>query len=267
MNRNLFITIALSAFLYGCGDSSYEPPSQKAFYDNIESLQDEWDKAESTNNKILIGEVEKKIKSFLKDTKHQASKWVGTVDEVRLAKNEYVKLYLEHRNQEYKLIIIDPAAKAIASRLKSGDIIIFNGDLGREMSVTIEGGLDNPEFSFPPLSFKVAKENDFVVQSNETIEQFYANKKKEILHSRTENKVLLACEAKIKSMLLKPSSADFSILNRSIREARENQWVYMNTVDAENAYGGELEVRASCNANTTVVSGNPIIESIKVNLY
>ncbi|MDC5753840.1 hypothetical protein OPW41_18220 [Vibrio europaeus] len=257
MKNKLIAASFLSVALFGCSDSA-EPLSQKALYEELETLESAWKKAKSAKNELLVEEKEQSIKSFL-SVNRTAENWVGKVEKVSQNSEGNISVKLAHRNQNYTLIIVDPSAKQTARNLTNNETLLFSGELGKERSFTIGGALDNPEFSFPPVSFKLKGSDAVIVQQQEWIEQYFTEINTARLKSQLREKVLSACQSAAKDMLVKPSSADFSILDLGIKEVSENTWLYVNTVEATNGFGAEIEFKVMCSAQTSIQDGHPKI--------
>lgn len=145
----VFCAIAVAA----CSGDPTPPAAQIAFADAIAAARESVEQAEKTRNDAMIAEAEKKARGALKNPDVVADGWFATVDEV-LQREDGIRVNSSYGSQEYHLDIVGPEMRAFALTLKQGDLIDFSGKLGREHSLTLSGGLSNPEFTLYPTHLR-----------------------------------------------------------------------------------------------------------------
>ncbi|EGU0147664.1 hypothetical protein JFQ72_001824 [Vibrio parahaemolyticus] len=265
MNTKMSFALGLIVILAGCGGDFSVPDSQQNFTDKVSQLESKLDKARSDKNQIVTKEVEEEIKDFLKNTDRDASMWFGNVRSVGEQK-EYKTISLRYKTQDYELIILDPKLSSALREIKRDDGLYFSGSLGKEKSLTLSGGITNPEFRLVPRSIKLSTDSPELIQDKDIVSDYNAKINQEIQNRKIRDLVVIECNRDTRKMLINPKTADFSMLDMNITQINSESWVYRNSVDVENAYGHEVSNQLTCIANIDSVDGNPVIKSTKVTL-
>lgn len=253
----------LTAILIAAGCDSSNNPKQSAvpdtqsiYSEQVQQQKELLDQAKKTNNELIEKKAEETAKSFLKNNQATADNWKATVDKIRDS-GDSTEIISQHKTHTYTMRIADPALKDWASTLKNGDQIIFSGNLGNERSVTIEGGLRNPEFTFFPASIRLASETTGRTQSDESIKNAIKADEDQAKQDTLIGAIDTLCENATRSKAFNKREADFSILHRSITQTDSSTWRYTNDVTLQNAFGAKITHRVYCTVKTrTGPNGN-----------
>lgn len=257
MNR--FLVLLVAFFIASCGEQqSLEPQAQKEFKQLVSSLSEKYEEVERSGNALAEDEFDKRFEKELKKTNRRATSWVGTFVSSS-GDNDQLIIDLENDNQTYHLVLVDPKVIGFTKSLKNGDALLFTGDLGSEVSLTVSGALDEPEFRFYPFKIKRPEDNDWMSQDKETVDRILAEEKASNADAYIEVEVAAQCEKVIRAQLKFPGSADFSWLGEAIKQ-QDGVWMYKNTVEAKNALGNEIPYRFYCLAKGKYVDGSAQVE-------
>lgn len=240
----------------GCdsGTKELSSDSQRIYSDQVDNQQQLLDQAKKTKNELAIKKAEEAATDFLKGKTTTADNWKATVEEVR-SMEITTDIIGQYKTQTYTMRLADPKLKAWAATLKSGDNLIFSGSLGKERSITIEGGLRNPEFTFFPVSIRTESETTDHLQSDESIANARLLEEEQERRGKLITMIDTLCEESTKAKAINKRSADFSFLNREVTQTDTNTWRYTNNVTLQNAYGAKITYRVSCTVNTRVGPG------------
>lgn len=251
------ITITITAvFLLTAHDSNL-PPSQVSFSARVADLRTAVERADDSGNALSVNKAEAAAITFLRETEHQADKWLASVDSVESHGDEtWIKA--EQGELKFCLRIADPKLKAWAESRVRGDEIEFDGNLGRERSLTLSGGLDEPEFTFWPRRIRLMKEAASQEQDAQILYKASLREKQRIYDSEAEMVTAAACQEAALARLTLPDQASFSWLQQSVTKTGADVWTYNSTVDAKNLMGATIVYQLICNAKVTEgVNGEP----------
>lgn len=147
------------------------PASQISFTENLNSYRSKIEEVNNGENQIQISKVEKEITAFL-DLDRTVDFWRVEVDSIYQSENHIQIRSTYNSNQYgfgygqiYNLSIESAAAQELVSNLKKGDHIFFSGLIGKEMSITFSGKIEQPEYYLSPTEIKIA-ENDIPIKSS-----------------------------------------------------------------------------------------------------
>lgn len=230
---------------------SAAPDPQSIYSAQVKRQQDLLNQAKKTNNDLTEKKAEETAKAFLKETVVTADNWKATVDKIRDGRNS-TYLVSQYKTHTYTMRIADPVIKDWVSTLKTGDEIIFSGELGKERSVTVEGGLRNPEFTFFPAKIRLASDSSDRTQSSESIAAALKADEEEEKRDRLLSAIDTLCEEAVRSKAFNKREADFSVLHRRITQTDSSTWRYSNDVTLKNAFGATITHRAFCTVKTRI---------------
>lgn len=140
------------------------PESQAQFTKQLNDFRSSIKDAHESSNSVQANKLQSQFNSFI-NTNRQADFWYAKVQSVSESEDGIrVKAMYDgdqhdsYRDyaQLYHLFIKDENAINKLSQLKKGDDIFFSGSLGKEMSVTDSGRLEQPEFYLYPQSIKLS---------------------------------------------------------------------------------------------------------------
>lgn len=246
----------------GCGSSL--PPSQEEFGKSIEGLRERYEQAQESGNQAKEKAAEAAVVSFLRGTPRRAERWMATVESID--GSDTLTVVANSDSQIFRLQIVDAAVKSYASGLSRGEKVFFSGPLGSERSLTIAGALDEPEFSFYPEELGRVGEAVGVKQSAQLIQARLAAERQEGLDTEARGAVAVACERAIEKRLMLPESADFSWLKMSLNKIDGKTWLYVNVVEAKNAFGNVIPHRFACKATVAFDGGEAIADVMGISL-
>ncbi|MBL4763545.1 MAG: hypothetical protein JKY93_12715, partial [Gammaproteobacteria bacterium] len=148
--RSLFLVVLL--VLGGCSDSTdfVTSAGQLSFADDVGQLSADYDAALDGNNEHQIKAVEERYQSSLKKSDYVADNWLARVDYV----GDDFTIETQVMPYSFQLMLFSPDAVEMAKQLSKGDLISFSGSLGGERSITVTGGIGQPEFKFFPTMIK-----------------------------------------------------------------------------------------------------------------
>lgn len=231
--------------LIGCSGSDV-PSSQTEFARLILAFEDRYKAADRSGNEVQKSAVEAEIIQFLRETPHRADDWRATVKSISDGDGHRM-VVAKHRDMEFTLKLIDEKAKLWGAGLERGAEIEFSGQLGRENSITIYGGLAEPEFAFFPEQVRVVG-GAAVVQAKSLIEAALAAKAQISADISIQSEVTVGCHDAVIRRLKIPESASFSWLKGSYEKQADGVWVYSNVVEAKNDLGNAIPHRFICKA-------------------
>lgn len=242
----LFVAALVIAIANGGKGSSDLPASQTAFLARVKQEAAAVDKARQTGNDIAIKEAKSSANAFLQHTSHHADHWCATVATVSEHNGE-VWLEAEESRLTFRMRIADPAVKPWASSRQRGDRLEFSGNLGPERSLSLEGGLSRPEFTFWPQALRLTSETVEQQQSAEVLKEATKKEAQRIFDEYAQIAVAEACQGAARARLALPHQADFSWLKQGVKKTGQDIWTYVSEVDAKNRIGATITKRFLCN--------------------
>jgi hypothetical protein len=243
MTRYLFAAFMLG--LFACSGNN-EPAGQAEFSRALAEVRQHYDAASDSGNDVKKQEAEHQAEVFLRKTLQRADDWVGVVESV--SAHPAMSVTLTHRDHEYRLVMVDPRAIQYAATLNAGDGVVFSGDMGVERSMTIRGGLREPEFEFAPERLRRQQETAFIVQDAKLMAQYVADQQQALIDGLIRDAVVTACQDKVRSMLKHGNNADFSLLKQQANKLSPKIWIYYNQFEAQNDFGAMIAHQYKCTA-------------------
>ena len=162
----LLVLIIISAVF----SPSKAPQSQVVFTEQLNKLRRLMKVEEDGSNGSRINTVKEYVEIFINEPR-DVELWYAKVESV----NEYEGIvyikaqYKEGQHDSYidyaqifTLQIFDSQSKKIVANLRKGDDIFFSGQLGNERSITFSGGLEQPEYRFPPTEIKLSLDGNII---------------------------------------------------------------------------------------------------------
>ncbi len=140
------------------------PESQAKFTNQLNEFRASIKDAQESSNSVQANKLQSQFDVFI-NAERQADFWYAKVESVSDSEDGIRVKAMYDGNQHdsyrdyaqlYHLFIKDENAINKLSQLKKGDDIFFSGSLGKEMSVTSSGRLEQPEFYLYPQTVKLS---------------------------------------------------------------------------------------------------------------
>lgn len=246
-NRRYGLLIAFCATIIIASCSKPEPPQdQAAISQRTAAFAAQIKQARDSNNDIAVKESEKAAKEYLSSINASANGWQAVVEKVTEQQDGAVVIYAKSITQEYALQLVDPRAKTWAAAVGAGTQILFSGQVGPERSITLDGGLSNPEFRLYPTAIRRAKEKTETVQAQEHIDAHLSKIRQGALEQRAKENIRTVCHNIAKTKFNDNAKLDFGILDAEFEQTAPLHYAYSNIVTAENIYGAERRFGMVC---------------------
>lgn len=228
-----------------CDEPETITSSQCELSKKLKTFSDAIETANASNNSIQLKTAEQAAQYFKDNAILSVKDWIAAVTSVETI-DDTTLINAKADTHIYTLMVISDAAKDAAATLSKDDLIVFDGEIGKERSFSLAGALRNPEFRFYPHRITVQKTGTTYTQTSEEIASAEAKEREALELSKAKDMMRSACKQVIKNKFDNAADISFGIMDDEFIHIADKQFAYSNTVTVTNIFGTKIKHGAVC---------------------